>query len=96
MCNEEKRLPRKKYAKPLIAVEDFTPNQFIASCTIKTRDNNNWETELKNYSPFMYNYMKSTGQFVDFLSCDVHADTKIDDGMDTLCYHTSTSPLFTS
>lgn len=38
--------PRRPYSKPLIAVEDFTMNQFIASCTIKTRHNANWEAEL--------------------------------------------------
>lgn len=96
MCNDQKKAPRKKYAKPLIAVEDFTPTQFIANCTIKTRNNDNWETDLQRYSPFMYSYIKASGQFIDSLNCTVHADTKLDDGMDTLCYHTSTSPLFTS
>ena len=88
--------PRRPYSKPLIAVEDFTMNQFIASCTIKTRHNANWEAELMAYSPFLYDYMKATNQFIDDLGCINHADKDMDDGMDTLCYHTSTSPLFTS
>lgn len=87
------KLPRKKYSKPLVAVEDFTLNQFIASCVIKTRNNDNWRADLQNYSPLIYAQMMATNQFIPDLGCTQHAD---DDGMDTLCYHTSTSPLFTS
>lgn len=96
MCNEEIKAPRKAYAKPRIAVENFALNQFIANCAVKTRNNDEWRNDLAQYNPFMYSYVMSTGQFIDDLRCAVHADTKIDDGMDTLCYHTSTSPLFTS
>lgn len=85
--------PRKTYSKPMIAVEDFAFNQFIASCIIKTRNNDNWKTDLKNYSPLIYAQMMATNQFIDDLNCSIHAD---DNGMDSLCYHTSTSPLFTS
>ena len=86
--------PRKAYSKPLVAVEDFTLNQFIASCTITTRNKPKeaWMTELREYSPFMYSVIKSTNQFAEPINCSVHADSD----MDTLCYHTSTSPLFTS
>lgn len=96
MSKVSTKTARKAYAKPLIAVEDFTLNQFIASCTIKTRNNANWKSELQAYSPFIFSYMMATGQFTEELVCSVHADTRLDDGMDTLCYHTSTSPLFTS
>ena len=85
--------PRKAYSKPLVAVEDFALNQFIASCTIKTRNNANWKSELQRYSPLIYAQMMATNQFIPDIGCTKHAD---DDGMDTLCYHTSTSPLFTS
>lgn len=96
MCNEEIKAPRKAYAKPRIAVENFALNQFIANCAVKTRNNQYWEQDLAKYNPFMYSYVMSTGQFIDSLDCAVHADEDMDDGMDTLCYHTSTSPLFTS
>lgn len=99
MYNEEAKRPRKKYAKPLIAVEDFTLNQFIANnCAVKTRDNDDWRGDLQKFNPFMYSYVMATGQYIDSLACSVHADTQvnIDGNMDTLCYHTSTSPLFTS
>ena len=91
--NNQNKAPRKAYSKPLVAVEDFTFNQFIASCIIKTRDNDNWKRELQSYSPLIYAQMMATNQFIDDLACMKNAD---DDGMDTLCYHTSTSPLFTS
>lgn len=95
MSNKSPKAPRKAYAKPMIAVEDFTLNQFIASCTIKTRDNPIWEDQLKAYDPLYYKnylYMKSTNQFIDEIGCTIKADTD----MDTLCYHSSTSPLLTS
>ena len=88
--------PRKVYEKPLIAVEDFAFNQFIASCAVKTgrpgKENPTWREDLKVHNPLIYAQVMATGQFIDGL-CAVHAD---DDCMDTLCYHTSTSPLFTS
>ena len=83
---------RKPYAKPAIAIENFTLNQFIASCTIKTRNNNNWKEDLLEYSPYFHNLIEATKQFAAALDCEVDAD----EHMDTLCYHTSTSPLFTS
>ena len=95
--NNQIKSPRKAYSKPLIAVEDFTFNQFIASCVIKTRNNDNWKSDLQQYSPFIYASIMATNQFVTELGCRIHADA--DAGkpeMDTLCYHTSTSPLFTS
>lgn len=95
MSKQSNLKPRKAYSKPLIAVEDFSMNQSIASCTIKTRHNNNWRTELQEYSPFLYSYMMATNQFIDELGCQNNADTNFGE-MDTLCYHTSTSPLLTS
>ena len=91
--NNQTKSPRKAYSKPLVAVEDFTFNQFIASCIIKTRDNENWKTDLQAYSPLVYAQVMATNQFITDLNCSIHAD---DDRTDTLCYHTSTSPLFTS
>lgn len=88
--------PRKAYSKPLVAVEDFTLNQFIASCTIKTGRGNDqnptWKNELKAYSPLIYAQVMATNQFISEIGCSQNADND----MDTLCYHTSTSPLFTS
>lgn len=93
--SKEGTKPRKAYAKPCIAIEDFTLNQFVASCTIKTRNNPEWESQLLAYSPFTYSYMKATRQFGKNIECDVDAENVLDPS-DTLCYHTSTSPLFTS
>lgn len=95
--NNQTESPRKAYSKPLVAVEDFSFNQFIASCIVKTRDNDNWKADLQAYSPLDYAMVMATNQFITDLGCLVHADS--DAGkpeMDTLCYHTSTSPLFTS
>lgn len=91
MSNESKNAVRKSYAKPLIAVEDFTLNQFIASCSIKTRTDPQWESKLQTENPFIYT-LYQLGQFAEPLNCKIHTD----DDMDTICYHTSTSPLFTS
>lgn len=91
MSKERTHKSRKPYSKPLVAVEDFTINQFIASCTIKTRNNPNWESELETQNPFIY-ALYQLGQFAEPLNCNIHTD----DDMDTVCYHTSTSPLFTS
>ena len=88
--------PRKAYSKPLVVVEDFALNQFIASCTIKTgrgaNQNPGWQDQLKAYSPLIYAQIMASKQFIDDIGCTKFAD----DDMDTLCYHTSTSPLFTS
>ena len=95
--NNNVKSARNAYSKPLVAVENFALNQFIASCTIKTgrvgKENPDWREALKNYSPLIYAQMMATKQFIPEIGCVKHAD---DDGMDTLCYHTSTSPLFTS
>lgn len=85
---------RKTYAKPLIAVEDFTLNQFIAGCTINTKQSD-WRQQLMHHDYLMYTAMVRSNHFTGELGCTVHADTITDD-MDTLCYHTSTSPLFGS
>ena len=95
--NNNVKSARKAYSKPLVAVENFALNQCIASCTIKTgrvgKENPDWREALKNYNPLIYAQMMATKQFIPEIGCAKHAD---DDGMDTLCYHTSTSPLFTS
>ena len=94
MSNKDLNMSRKAYAKPLIAVEDFTLNQFIAGCTINTKEAN-WKTQLMYHDYLAYAAVVRTNQFTGELGCDVHADVVTDD-MDTLCYHTSTSPLFGS
>lgn len=89
---------RKAYSKPLVAVEDFSLQQFIASCTIQTGRGNEseqrpgWMDELMAYNPLVYAQIKATHQFIEVINCQKNADSD----MDTLCYHTSTSPLFTS
>ena len=86
--------PRKAYAKPCIAIEDFTLNQFIAACVVNVREDN-WRTQLYEKDPFTYAAIVRTNQFGGILVCEISADVVTDD-MDTLCYHTATSPLFTS
>lgn len=94
MSNKGNISPRKAYAKPLIAIEDFTLNQFIAGCTINTKDAD-WRQQLMAKDYLAYAAMVRTKQFTGELGCMVHADVMTDD-MDTLCYHASTSPLFGS
>lgn len=96
MRKEGQKAPRKAYAKPCIAIEDFTLNQFIASCTINVRESG-WDSELLQFSELQYNAVVRGEQFGYGLVCDELANS--DDynaGGDTVCYHTSASPLFTS
>ncbi len=86
---------RKPYIKPHVAVENFALDQSIAAnCSISFR-NPKWREELMKKDYFTYVAILRTKQFVNELNCQVHAD-EITDDMDTLCYHTATSPLFTS
>lgn len=94
MSKETVNKPRKPYAKPAIAIEDFTINQFIAGCDINIREEG-WEAKFKATNRLLYTAMVKSNQFAGELDCLVHADVKTSD-MDTLCYHTSTSPLFGS
>lgn len=90
--NNQTKAPRKAYSKPLVMVENFALNQFIASCIIKTRNNDDWKADLQQYSPLIYAQIMATNQFAGDLGCQKDPDRD----MDTLCYHTATSPLFTS
>jgi hypothetical protein len=94
MRKEGQTKPRKAYAKPCIAIEDFTLNQFIANCTIKTRFEG-WQDELMAYSYLDYLAIVVGGQFGYKMDCEVDAREFTGNG-DTVCYFTSTSPLFTS
>lgn len=95
--NNQNKSPRKAYSKPMIAVEEFTFNQFIASCAVKTRNNANWKNDLMAYSPLIYTQVEAGNLFIADLQCFNHVDSDAGkEDMDTLCYHTSTSPLFTS
>lgn len=85
---------RKQYAKPRIAIEEFIQNQFIANCAVNTNDSD-WLGQLAEVSFFDYMNIMRTHQFTKPLECAVDADVVTDD-MDSLCYHTSTSPLFGS
>ena len=94
MRKEGQKMPRKAYAKPCIAIENFTLNQAISSCTIKTRFDG-WQDELMEYSYLDYLAIVRGGQFGYKMTCEVNADT-VTDNADTVCYFTATRPLFTS
>lgn len=94
MNKENVSKSRKPYIKPCVAIEDFALDQFVAkNCTVIAGDD--WKTQLKEKDYLAYAAVMRTNQFVADLQCGVHADVMTDD-MDTLCYHTATSPLFTS
>jgi hypothetical protein len=95
MYKEENKKPRKAYAKPCIAIENFTMNQFIANCSISVK-HSGWKETLMEKDYFTYLAVIRTNQFNENkLICANDADAYTDD-MDTLCYHTATSPLVTS
>ena len=96
MRKEGQNAPRKAYAKPCIAIEDFTLNQFIASCTINVNETG-WTTELLEFSEVHYNATMRGDAFGYGLVCDMVANPNdYNAGGDTVCYHSSASPLFTS
>lgn len=94
MYKEGEKKPRKPYIKPCVAIEDFALDQFIANCSVNYRDSD-WMQQLRVKDYFTYAAILRTKQFVVEMNCENHADEVVDD-MDTLCYHTATSPLFTS
>lgn len=94
MNKESASKSRKPYIKPCVAVENFALDHFIASCAVNFRDSD-WLQQLRVKDYFTYAAIVRTKQFLAELNCQVHADEVTDD-MDTLCYHTATSPLFTS
>lgn len=94
MKKERASKSRKPYVKPCVAIEDFTLDRFIANCSVNYRDSD-WLRQLMLKDYFTYAAIMRTKQFVAEMNCQVHADELTDD-MDTLCYHTATSPLFTS
>ena len=94
MRKEGQKTPRKTYAKPCIMFEDFTLNQFIANCTINTNESD-WLAQLEKYSYLDYVSVVRYKQFGYKMVCENNADDIAHDG-DTVCYHSSTSPLFTS
>lgn len=94
MNKENVSKSRKPYIKPCVAIEDFALDHFVANCTVNAGDDD-WLKQLESKDYFTYAAVIRTKQFVAELECQVHADELTDD-MDTLCYHTATSPLFTS
>ena len=89
--------PRKQYAKPRIAIEEFTHNQFIANCAVNALKSG-WQEDLRDVSFLDYMAVVRGHLFtkgLDECLTDADADYMTED-MDTLCYHTSTSPLFWS
>lgn len=94
MNRENEPKSRKPYMKPCVAVENFALDQFIAACDVDIREEN-WKDLLMSKDIFTYVALERTNQFVARMDCLVDADVKTSD-MDTLCYHTATSPLFAS
>lgn len=94
MNKENVSKSRKPYIKPCVAIEDFALDHYIAkNCTVIAGDD--WLSQLKKNDYFTYVAIMRTNQFAADLQCEIHAD-KLTDDMDTLCYHTLTSPLFNS
>ena len=93
MNKENVSKSRKPYIKPCVAIEDFALDHFVANCTVNAGDD--WLSQLESKDYFTYVAIMRTNQFAAELECEVHADV-LTDNMDTLCYHTLTSPLFNS
>lgn len=83
---------KKTYEKPAIMVENFMLSEYIASCDPSFSNNmnlDNWLNDLKG----------SFGVFNDAYQCDREPTPGSDydlGGGTKICYHTSTSVVFSS
>lgn len=83
---------KKKYEKPLIAVENYMLTQAIASCETKIGFLDSACVIDDVSAPDGFRNLAYGGMFTD--QCDYAP--KIGDKFDNICYHTSAAPMFNS
>ena len=83
---------KKKYEKPLIAVENYVLSQAIASCETKIGFVNSTCVQNDVDAPDGYRNLAGIGYFTEV--CEFQP--KITDQNDNICYHTSANAMFQS
>ena len=83
---------KKKYEKPLIAVENYVLSQAIASCETKIGFVNSACVLNDVDAPDGYRNLARIGYFTEV--CDLQPE--ITDPNDGICYHTSANAMFQS
>lgn len=83
---------KKKYEKPLIAVENYVLSQAIASCETKIGFVNSACVFNDEDAPDGYRHLAGIGYFTE--ACELQP--KITDQNDGICYHTSANAMFQS
>ena len=85
---------KKKYEKPLIAVENYVLTQTIADCGVKIGFADSDCVIDDNDAPRGFRDLANIGYFTAS-GCDYEPPSN-PDGYDKICYHTQAAMLFTS
>lgn len=85
---------KKKYEKPLIAVENYVLSQAIASCSTRIGFNSSPCVFDDEDAPDGFRNLAGIGYFTADGKC--YFKPKITDMFDSICYHTSANPMFQS
>ena len=85
---------KKKYEKPLIAVENYVLTQTIADCGVKIGFADSDCVIDDNDTPRGFRDLASIGYFTAS-GCRFELSSN-EDGYDKICYHTQAAMLFTS
>lgn len=87
---------KKKYEKPLIAVENYVLTQTIADCGVKIGFADRYCVIDDNDAPRGFRDLASIGYFTASGSGCFFEPSSNQDGYDKICYHTQAAMLFTS
>lgn len=85
---------KKKYEKPLIAVENYVLSQAIASCSTRIGFNSSACVFDDEDAPAGFRNLAGIGYFTADGKC--YLEPKITDMFDSICYHTSADAMFHS
>lgn len=85
---------KKKYEKPLIAVENYVLSQAIASCSTRIGFNSSACVFDDVDVPAGFRNLAGIGYFTADGECDF--EPNIGDEHDSICYHTSANAMFQS
>lgn len=85
---------KKKYEKPLIAVENYVLSQAIASCSTRIGFNSSACVFDDEDAPDGFRNLAGIGYFTADGKCHFKPDTA--DVYDNICYHTSANAMFQS
>lgn len=85
---------KKKYEKPLIAVENYVLSQAIANCATKIGSLDSKCVQDDADAPDGFRNLAGIGYFTEKPNCNFQP--RISDEYDNICYHTSAGAMFQS